>query len=136
MSHWKTIPTSAWDKCRQVSLVVWLVAAALVLSGCGKNVAEEASDSDANGYLCTKCGAKYYTPRSVFLPVNCPKCHEEGIVEVVGYYCERDKYLTVVGRHQDRGGAATCEKCQAPLNGMRLPRENDLKAWGAVKVPT
>lgn len=114
-------------------LVLGVAAALLVVSGCRKNIAEEASDSDANGYLCTKCGAKLYTSRTVFLGAACPKCKVDAIVEVVGYYCDKDNHLTLVGRNNQRGGPA-CEKCGAPLNAMRLPREKDLKAWGATKT--
>ena len=109
--------------------------ALLMVDACRKNVSEEASDSDANGYLCTKCGAKFYTSRSVFLAVTCPKCKQETLVEVVGYFCEKDSHLTLKGRTNDRNGATACEKCGAPLGGMRLPREKDLKAWGATPPP-
>src|SRR5450631_1091191 len=109
------------------SILVVGVAVVLLVSGCGKNVAKDASDSDANGYLCTKCGAKFYTSRSVFLGVTCPKCKADALVEVVGYVCEKDNHLTLKGRTNDRNGAEVCEKCGAPLGGMRLPREKDLK---------
>ena len=112
-----------------------MVTALAALAGCGKNVAEEASDSDANGYLCAKCGAKLYTDRSVFLALKCPKCQQEGLVEVVGYFCAKDNHLTMMGRSGDRPGATACEKCGAPLGGMRLPREKDFKTWGATRVP-
>lgn len=114
-------------------IILFLTAAMVTLMGCSRDVAKEASDSDANGYLCTKCNAKLYTDRSVFLPAICPKCKAEGIVEVVGFICEKDNHLTVVGRSSARGGPV-CEKCAAPLSSMRLPREKDLKAWGATKL--
>ncbi|MBI3853223.1 MAG: hypothetical protein HY298_23480 [Verrucomicrobia bacterium] len=109
-----------------------MAAALLIGSGCRKNIAEEASDSDANGYMCTKCGGKFYTSRSQFLGVTCPKCKDDGLVEVVGYYCDKDNHLTLMRRNNDRGGP-TCEKCRAALSAMRLPREKDLKTWGAMK---
>jgi hypothetical protein len=114
------------------SLLFYLMAL-LTMIGCSRDAAKEASDSDANGYLCTKCSARLYTDRSVFLPAICPKCKAEGIVEVVGYVCEKDNHLTLVGRSSARGGPA-CEKCGGPLSGMRLPREKELKAWGATKI--
>jgi prepilin-type N-terminal cleavage/methylation domain-containing protein len=43
----------------------WLTL--ITISGCRKDPAAEASDSDANGYLCLKCGAKLYTSRSNFI---------------------------------------------------------------------
>jgi len=117
-------------------LLAWCVAAAWMgVAGCEKDVAREASDSDANCYLCTKCGAKFYTPRSVFLGPRCPKCQQDGLVEVVGYSCPKDNHLTLTGRGDDRRGTTTCEKCGAALGGMRLPREKDLQAWGASRAP-
>jgi len=117
------------------ALLAWGVIAALAAAtGCEKDVATEASDSDANGYLCVKCGAKFWTDRSVFLASKCPKCQQDGLVEVVGYFCGKDHYLTLRGRGADRQGATACEKCGAALGGMRLPRQKDLKAWGATYV--
>ncbi len=118
---------------RLLSLVFGMIVTLLIANGCRKNIAEEASDSDANGYLCTKCGAKLYTSRAVFLGAACPNCKADGVMEVVGYYCDKDKHLSLVGRNNERDGP-TCEKCGAPLNAMRLPREKDLKAWGATKT--
>jgi len=112
-----------------------LVAALVAAAGCKKDPAREASDSDANGYLCSKCGAKLYADRSVFLGPRCPKCQQDGLVEVVGYFCTKDQHLTLKGRSDDRGVAMTCEKCGAALGGMRLPREKDLQAWGAIRAP-
>jgi hypothetical protein len=106
----------------------------LVVLGCKKDVAKDASDSDANGYVCLKCDARLYTDRSVFIGPKCPKCQEDTLVEVVGYYCEKDKRMTIRPRVGDRAGAPACEQCKAPLSGMRLPRENDLKSWGATKT--
>ena len=102
--------------------------------GCRKDIAREASDSDANGYLCLKCDAKLYTDRTVFIGPKCPKCQEDTLVEVVGYYCEKDKRLTIRARVGDRAGGPVCDQCKAALSGMRLPRENDLKSWGATKT--
>jgi len=113
----------------------WLAALLLLgATACKKDAAFEAVDSDANGYVCLKCGAKLYTDRSVFIGPKCPKCSEDTLIEVVGYYCEKDKHLTIRARRGDRYGAV-CEQCQAPLaNAMRSPREKDLKAWGAGKA--
>lgn len=103
------------------------------LTGCKKDVSFEAIDTDANGYLCLKCGAKYYTDRTVFMGPKCPKCNQETLVQAVGYYCEKDRHLTIRAGQGDRQGAV-CERCHAPLvNAMRMPREKDLKEWGATK---
>jgi hypothetical protein len=106
----------------------------IMLTGCRKDPAAEASDSDANGYLCVKCNAKLYTDRSVFIGPKCPKCQQAGLVELVSYVCPKDNHTTICGRTDERQGAPVCEACKAPLSGMRLPREKDLKAWGATKV--
>jgi hypothetical protein len=116
-------------------LSLWLICAALFATGCGKNVAEEASDSDANGYVCLNCGAKLYTPRRVFIGPKCPSCGQDKLMDVVGYYCEKDKHLTIRPSRNDPQGAPVCEICKTPLrNAMRLPREKDLEAWGAKKT--
>ena len=111
-----------------------LVLAAGLIVGCGKQAAQEASDSDANGYLCLKCEAKLYTDRAVFIGPKCPKCQADELVEVVGYYCEKDKHTTLRARSGDRRGAPVCEQCQAPVSALRLPRAKELQAWGAAKA--
>ena len=113
---------------RRSIFVFGLLTALLIPAGCRPSSSEEASDSDANGYRCTKCLAKFYTKRSVFLGAARPECKEDGIVEVLGYYCEKDKRLTLTSRNDGRRGSVVCEKCGAPLNAMILPREKDLKA--------
>ncbi len=113
-----------------------LLTAALVpaLAGCKKNVAQEAMDTDANGYLCLKCGVKLYTDQKVFIGPQCPKCQQESLMDVIGYECPKDHYLTIRPRRGDRQPLA-CDKCQGPVSsGMRAAREKDLKAWGATKV--
>ncbi len=113
--------------------VVALVGVLLV--SCGKkDVATKATESDANGYVCLKCGAKYYTDSNVFIGPHCPKCNDLSLEEVVGYWCEKDHHLTIRARRGDPNGAV-CEQCKAPLeNSMLLPHATDLKAWGATKV--
>jgi hypothetical protein len=106
----------------------------LTVPGCRKDPAAEASDSDANGYLCLKCGAKLYTSRSNFIGPLCPKCQADELTEVVGYSCPKDNHLTILPRANGRQAAPICEQCQSPVSAMRLPREKDLKAWGATKA--
>jgi hypothetical protein len=102
--------------------------------GCNPDVAREASDSDANGYLCLKCGVKLYTDRSVFIGPKCSKCGEDTLVEVVGYRCAKDQFVTIRPARGD-GRGVNCEKCQASLaNTMFLPRARDLRTWGATKT--
>jgi DNA-directed RNA polymerase subunit RPC12/RpoP len=104
------------------------------LAGCNKDAGLSALETDANGYVCLNCGGKFYTERTVFMGSKCPQCSQDKLVQAVGYYCEKDKHLTIRAREGDRQGAP-CEKCQAPLvNAMKEPREKDYKAWGANKV--
>jgi DNA-directed RNA polymerase subunit RPC12/RpoP len=115
-------------------LELFLAALLIGAGACKRDAALQAMDSDANGYLCLKCGAKLYTDRSVFIGPKCPKCNEDTLIEVVGYYCEKDKHLTIRARRGDTQGPF-CEVCQASLLGaMYTPREKDLKAWGAAKT--
>src|SRR6185369_14817864 len=95
------------------------ILTALVSTSCRKDIAEEASDSDANGYICQKCDAKLYTPRDVFIGPKCPKCQEDTLTEVVGYVCPKDNHLTIRPRINDRLGARVCDVCQGPLGGTR-----------------
>lgn len=115
-------------------LFTCLAAVLLAVVGCKKDTGLEAMETDANGYLCLKCGVKLYTDRTVFIGPKCPKCQEESLMSVVGYYCEKDHHLTIRASRGDRQGAV-CEQCQQPLaNAMRAPREKDLRAWGATKT--
>lgn len=111
-----------------------LAASCLLLIGCRKDAAHQASDSDANGYICQKCDAKFYTDRSVFIGPKCPKCQQDSLIEVVGYVCTKDNHVTIRARTNDRLGAPVCDQCKGPVDGMCLPREKDLKGWGATKV--
>ena len=105
----------------------------LIVTGCQKDEATEAIQTDANGYLCLKCGVKLYTIRSVFIGPQCPKCQQDTLMNVVCYECPKDHHLTIRPRRGDRQ-PLVCEQCQGPLvNAMRSPREKDLKAWGATK---
>jgi len=115
-------------------VALWLAALALMATACKKDVALEAMESDANGYLCLKCGVKLFTDRTVFIGPQCPKCQQETLMDVVGYECKKDHHLTIRPKRGDRQPLA-CEQCQGPLvNAMRSPREKDLKAWGAAKA--
>jgi len=106
----------------------------LLTSSCTKDAAEEASNSDANGYVCLNCGAKIYSARAEFLGPNCPQCSKEKLVEVIGFRCPKDQHMMIQARTGGRQEAAVCEVCKSPLIGMSLPREKDLKAWGAQKL--
>jgi len=71
------LPPSSADP--ELGLVAAWARSSLALGNGGrkKDVAFEAMDSDANGYLCLKCGVKLYTDRTVFIGPQCPKCQQE-----------------------------------------------------------
>ena len=100
-----------------------------MFGGCGKSHVDEALSSDANGYLCLKCQAKFYTERTVF-PTRCPQCKKPNIEEVMGFVCEADKQMTLGPRGR---GAVACSKCGKMTMALALPRASDLKSWGAAK---
>jgi hypothetical protein len=94
----------------------------------------EAITTDANGYFCRSCKAKMFTARKVFLE-DCPKCKQNALVDVVGYWCEKDKHLTIRPKIAGPEGASVCEKCNQPLKSALVsPREKDLRAWGATQT--
>jgi hypothetical protein len=110
-----------------------LTMAWLLTGGCSKESSMAAIETDANGYYCRHCEAKMFTERRVFLE-NCPRCGEDALVRVVGYWCEADKHLTIRPQVDGQEGAIVCEQCEAVLkNAMVSPREQDLIAWGATK---
>ena len=112
-----------------------LVLVTLLIGGCAKSGDMTVIETDAHGYLCQKCGAKFYTDRKVFLESKCPKCQQYTLVDVVGYMCQKDNHLTIRPRVSGPEGAAICEVCGAHLqNAMVSPREKDLIAWGAKKT--
>ena len=117
---------------------IWLmvlVLASLIPGGCGKDPAMAAIETDAYGFQCTKCQAKFYTDKKSPLGSKCPKCQEDYIQDAVGYWCEKDKHMTIKPRVPTSEGAAACEKCGASLkNAMISPKQKDLVAWGATKA--
>ena len=116
-------------------LMLWMLA--FTTAACGKkDVAMDAILSDANGYVCTGCGAKDYTARKSYMEVKCPKCDQYTLADVVGYYCEKDKHVTLRPKVSGPAGAAVCEVCGAELrSAMVSPKEKELLAWGATKAP-
>ena len=119
----------------RVLLAGVLVATSLSLAGCGKDPAQIAIETDAHGYLCQKCSAKLFTGAKIFLESKCPKCRQEGLVDVIGYWCEKDRYMTIRPKVSGPEGASVCERCGVQLkNAMVSPREKDLSKWGATKT--
>jgi len=124
-----TPPNVGWQ-----NPVFYLAVLVFSLTACKKDSGMAAIETDANGYLCLKCGAKFYTERTVFMGSKCPQCNQDTLTQTVGYYCDKDQHLTIRAAEGDRQGPI-CEKCQAHLvNAMQSPREKDYKAWGATKV--
>lgn len=110
-----------------VGIAVFLSLNLLLLTGCKKSEAEEASKSDVNGFLCTSCNEKFYTSARVY-PSYCPKCKKTDVVEVVGYILTDG--TVSIGPRDFKGGDPNMAKA---TGSIKLPRENDLKAWGATK---
>ncbi|MSU57515.1 MAG: hypothetical protein EXS35_04940 [Pedosphaera sp.] len=106
-------------------------AAVLVVGsvGCGDKTVDDALTSDANGYLCKKCSAKFYLDRK-FFPNRCPECKTPNYELVLGFVCPVDKHVTYAGKGR---GSHACEQCGKVTSAILIPRAADLKAWGATK---
>ncbi len=112
---------------RALLLLISLLAGAFAGAGCGKSSADRALDSDANGYVCLVCKAKFYTDRKVFATC-CPDCKKPNLAQAVGFVCAADQQTTVGPRGLR---SVPCQKCGAATTGLNIPRESDFKAWGA-----
>ena len=106
--------------------LIGILVAMVYLAGCGRDAASKALDSDANGYVCTGCATKFYTERKLF-PNRCPSCRSGAIEMVLGYACSEDGHVTMAPRAR----GAACEQCRKFTTAVVIPRESDLKAWGA-----
>ena len=107
-------------------MLCWLL---LGLVGCGKSQINKGLESDANGYLCLSCKAKFYTARDVFAG-HCPQCQAPNVQLVVGVVCPADNHVTLFARGR---GSGVCEECGKPVQAIFIPGEKELKAWGATK---
>jgi hypothetical protein len=100
-----------------------------MLAGCSKEAEHgQLLNSDANGFICRQCKAKFFTARSVFAD-KCPSCQSPDVAEVVGFFCAKDQHLTLAPKAK----FANCEKCGEATGLIRLPTSADLLAWGATK---
>ena len=114
---------------------MFLALVGLLAGGCAKDPAMEAIETDAHGYLCLKCSAKFYTGPRTFMESKCPKCQQYTVEPVIGYWCEKDKHLTIRPRTRGPEGVEVCEVCGATVKNAKVsPREKDLLAWGATKT--
>jgi hypothetical protein len=133
-------PHFAWSRnARYVRGYVMLLSVMLgivaVVSGCKKQTPAAGGDSDANGYLCGGCGAKYYTDRTKTIAPKCPKCNQGALQLMGGYVCDKDQHMTIRPQRGDRYNTPVCEKCSAPFTrAMMFPRAKDFEAWGATKL--
>ena len=128
-------PTGPVSGSLRQLLILGLTAVTLGLTGCGKDAALAAIETDAYGFQCTKCQAKFYTDRKSPLGSKCPKCQQDSIEDAIGYWCEKDQHMTIRLRVSGPAGEAVCEHCGAALkNAMISPKQKDLVAWGAAKA--
>jgi hypothetical protein len=108
--------------------ILFLLLWAIVLVGCGKTAEDAALNSDANGFICMDCKTKFYTDRNVFANY-CPSCRKPGIEMVVGFVCATDGHVSYAPRGK---GALSCEQCGKRASGLSIPKESELRLWGAV----
>ena len=110
---------------------VLFVSLALLLAGCSKKAS---ADTDAIGYQCQKCKAKFYTDTDVWAEF-CPACKASGPPRAAGFLCLKDNYLTIpqAGEPPQPDGKVKCGKCGVPTDVMRDPRALELQTWGATK---
>lgn len=117
---------------RRPKRLLWVARAIMLgvaMSGCGKSQQDAALDSDANGYLCLNCKAKFYTDRKVFAN-HCPACQKPEVELVVGFVCPEDRHVTYAPRGR---GSLACEQCLRMTGNLSIPREKELKSWGATR---
>jgi len=103
------------------------LAMILAVGGCGRQSDDAALDSDANGFLCLDCTEKFYTDREVFAN-RCPACQKGRVEMVLGFVCPSDGEVTYAPRGR---GSLACGKCGKVTGSLTIPREAELKAWGA-----
>lgn len=104
-------------------------ALAALLAGCGDSAQKQVLETDANGFQCEACKAKFYTDADTFAN-HCPQCKQPQVQQVVGFVCPVDQHVTVAPRSR---GSVRCEKCGKPVSGLCIPKAKDLQAWGAAR---
>ncbi len=104
-------------------------ALAALLAGCGDSAQKQVLETDANGFQCEACKAKFYTDADTFAN-HCPQCKQPQVQQVVGFVCPADQHVTVAPRSR---GSVRCEKCGKPVSGLCIPKAKDLQAWGAAR---
>ena len=97
------------------------------VTGCGRRSEDSALDSDANGFVCLDCQAKFYTDREVFAN-HCPACDKTRVEMVLGFVCPVDGVVTYAPRGK---GAAVCAQCGKTVSNVAIPTKLELVGWGA-----
>jgi DNA-directed RNA polymerase subunit RPC12/RpoP len=119
-------------RARRPGLTLLAFCGAIALffgAGCGRNPAREATESDANGYLCAQCQTRFRTDARVFAEF-CPGCKSTDLLPVVGYVCGQDQTVVLVAKG---AGGAVCTRCNRVLTSVKLPQAKELEAWGATR---
>jgi len=117
------------DSASVVNIFFVLLAGLLACVGCRRSASFDAVNSDANGYLCAECGARFYTSENVFAD-HCPSCPSTDLLPLVGYVCPRDRHVTITIKSN---AGMLCEQCGATVTSVKLPRARELEAWNAVR---
>lgn len=122
--------TAAGERRKLVTAFVCLGMLVTLSWGCGPRGGDEAAlDSDANGYVCLECNAKFYTDRKIF-PNHCPTCKKANVEMVLGYVCTTDQQV----QYGPRGkGGMKCPACGKTTTSIAIPRQAELQAWGATQ---
>jgi len=114
---------------KRLGMACLLGAALAALAGCGDSAQKQVLETDANGFQCEACKAKFYTDADTFAN-HCPQCKQPNVQQVVGFVCPADQHVTVAPRSR---GSVRCEKCGKPVSGLCIPKAKDLQAWGATR---
>jgi len=116
-------------KAPEVASLLAILGLLWVIAGCGRSSDGAALNSDANGFLCMDCQAKFYTDRQIFAN-HCPQCQKGNVEMVVGFECPADHTVTYGPRGK---GSVACRECGKVTAALIIPSESELKEWGAVK---
>ena len=116
---------SSGSNCRRFGVLL-AVLAGFSLCGCSKSALK---NWDANGYLDTVTGYKFYTDKDVFAEKS-PQHPDDHIVQVLAYIFPDGK---VIIAPRDVPSLYEPQTHNEPEH-IRYPTEAELKAWGAVKA--
>ena len=100
---------------------------AILIPACTKDPAESAITSPVNGFYCEKCGNKLMTDARDF-PTACPKCKSPSITEAIGFFCPKDKTVTVVPRGPK---SIFCQKCSNSVEMFKTAQRKGTSFLGS-----